>query len=527
MASMHKVKSNRFLWLLLGVTAGWLLYAAVDNISHSIWTDEGHTFGVVDASGLKQVVYNSFRQRPYPPLYFLIVHGFMKWRDDEVGLRITSLIFGFLSVYAVFLLGRALLDTRTGLIAALLYQLTPGLFGYFIEGNAYTMLVFFTTLSAFFLYRAVEGNEIRHWTGFALCSTAGLGAHLFGVFYAAAQTTAAAVLLRQRAGFPFRWSGLETIPTETRWKRLVLFSSIVFSVWIAWILFYYADGGVTRPLNLSKIMNIRTVFDLGKYIFGLYIPVYYQFFPALILLVVGGAALLREKHPGLLFIGIVWILPTTAIDLFGRCTLEFTAPRYGIGSFVLLCILAASAVRLFYGESGVRNRSVLLFLKPLVITLMGLYMLIGILAPRLQIPDLYSSQDWKGAVTFLKNEIDPRDAVLVYSFGMKYAFEFYYRGRDDLPEATYVPYGEEPVEALTDYVNGNPPDRRIWFVWGTHRGTAYLFYRAVYPRLPTPEEISEDHFEMILKALPDLKHPVKAEKHVFKRVLVVSVIPVE
>ena len=471
------------------------------------------------------MVYNSLQKRPYPPLFFLIVHECLKWRDDEVGLRITSLIFGFLSVYAVFLLGKALIDTRTGLIAALLYQLTPGLFSYFIEGNPYTMTAFFTTLSAFFLYRAVEGNGIRHWAGFVLCSTAGLGTHLFGVFYAVAQMTSAAVLLWYQNGLPFRRGELFTNSAGTRRIRLFFCSGVVLSLWIAWVLFYYANGGETRPLDLSKIPTFRTVSVFGIYVFGFYIPVYYQFFPALILLLVGGAALLREKHPKLLFIVVVWILPLIAVDFFCRSTLSFTAYRYGIGSFVLLCILMASAVRLFYGGHAVRNRFILLFSKLLVFLLMGLYMLIGVLAPRLPIPDLYDYQDWKGAVAFLKNEVGPRDSVLLYQIGMKGAFEFYYRGGEALPDPVFIPYGEEPIESLIDYVNGNPPDGRIWFVWGAFLGTTNPLYHALYRRAPTPEDVAENQFGMIRKALQDLKHPYQAEKHVFKRVLVVSIRP--
>ena len=89
-------------------------HSSLTHMSHSIWHDEQDTFAVARAPDIRAITYRTIQSRPYPPLYFLIVNQTLKWRNDEFGLRLPSVVFGLLSIWSVYLLGRLLFDSWAG-----------------------------------------------------------------------------------------------------------------------------------------------------------------------------------------------------------------------------------------------------------------------------------------------------------------------------------------------------------------------------------------------------------------------------
>ncbi|MCJ7609927.1 glycosyltransferase family 39 protein, partial [Candidatus Bathyarchaeota archaeon] len=57
---------------------------------------------------------------PAPPFYFLITHLFRQVSESEFLLRLPSVFYGVLAIAAMFILGKALLGPREGLIGAFL-----------------------------------------------------------------------------------------------------------------------------------------------------------------------------------------------------------------------------------------------------------------------------------------------------------------------------------------------------------------------------------------------------------------------
>ena len=71
-------------------------FIATRQMSHSIWFDESQTVLVARQSTLWDMTLVAVQKRAYPPLFFFVVHGSLRFRDDEIGLRLPAAAFGAL-----------------------------------------------------------------------------------------------------------------------------------------------------------------------------------------------------------------------------------------------------------------------------------------------------------------------------------------------------------------------------------------------------------------------------------------------
>jgi hypothetical protein len=113
--------------------------------AHSLWLDEAYTYmraAMEPADGIEASI-----KKGHVPTYFLFMHHWLAFGDDERWLRMPSVIFGVLTVLAAYVLGRVLGGNRVGLGTALLVALSPLQVRYAQEARMYTMLTFAATLA--------------------------------------------------------------------------------------------------------------------------------------------------------------------------------------------------------------------------------------------------------------------------------------------------------------------------------------------------------------------------------------------
>ncbi|MCG2711283.1 MAG: glycosyltransferase family 39 protein [Candidatus Omnitrophica bacterium] len=104
-----------------------------------------------------------------------MLHFWIKiFRISEFSLRFPSLIFSFLSIIAVFFLGKALFSKKVGLLASIFMGISPFHLWYAQEARDYSMLLFWGTLSSYLLFRAIRKGELKLWVIFTIVSLAGL-----------------------------------------------------------------------------------------------------------------------------------------------------------------------------------------------------------------------------------------------------------------------------------------------------------------------------------------------------------------
>jgi len=112
------------LLILITMSAAALFFVFFD-IDHTFGLDEAASVAVASSS-LIEIPAQTVYQVGNPPLYYFLLHGWMKlFGMSETATRSLSGLIYLLTLPAVYFLGKRLHDQKTGLLAALLFLVSP------------------------------------------------------------------------------------------------------------------------------------------------------------------------------------------------------------------------------------------------------------------------------------------------------------------------------------------------------------------------------------------------------------------
>ncbi len=147
------------------------------------WHDEGISIGI-SSHGLTEIP-RLLRQDGSPPLYYLILHGWMRvFGSAEPATHLLSLLFSLGSVVAAWWAGRSLFGRRVGWFLLTLAVVNPFLAFYANETRMYSMVVFLSILfTASFLHAFVYRRR-RYLVLFSVSLVLLLYTHNWALFLA-------------------------------------------------------------------------------------------------------------------------------------------------------------------------------------------------------------------------------------------------------------------------------------------------------------------------------------------------------
>ena len=146
----------------------------MNQFTASIWGDEGWAITLA-VKPIVQIIKIVSRDTS-PPFYYLLSHFWMKiFGTSELSIRSLTFLFFLGTALTVYLIGKHLWDSKTGLIAGILTLANPFLFNYAFEGRMYSLLALTSTLSVYFFLK-------KERLGFVLATTAALYTHHFSIF---------------------------------------------------------------------------------------------------------------------------------------------------------------------------------------------------------------------------------------------------------------------------------------------------------------------------------------------------------
>ncbi len=147
----------------------------------SFWYDEAFTVGIVDrpiGDVLWRITHWEVNQSPY----YLLFAGWFRLGQSEELLRLLSVAFAVAAVPAIYLLGRRLVDTRVGAVAALLLALHPLVVQWGQQLRSYSMAVFMVILATLALLRAVdEPDDARRSVLYGIVAAVTIYTHFFAL----------------------------------------------------------------------------------------------------------------------------------------------------------------------------------------------------------------------------------------------------------------------------------------------------------------------------------------------------------
>ncbi len=217
-----------------------------------------------------EVTAAAIRNGQAPPGFHLLLWAWRSLRHwSEWGLRLPSLFFGMGSVLFLFLLGRSLADTRTGLLAAALMALMQDQIFFSIQIHPVALAVFLSVASSWCMIAPPVGKSGRISAAlFAVLSVWGLLAHFSYVACFLAQAAYLVLFCRRKQ------------LKRASWRLALTAPPVVFGLWLAYSQRFPSEpphwmvsGDTGSPLDslvtLTSYLGVRGMpFGLASLVLG-------------------------------------------------------------------------------------------------------------------------------------------------------------------------------------------------------------------------------------------------------------------
>lgn len=181
---MHSLNNNRYFYpivILAITTLGLLLRLKFLGNMGSYWFDEMASLVTARLNYPKILEY--FILENNPPLSFIYLHYWIKlFGEGESITRLSSVVFGTLSIPMTYLVGKEILSRKAGLIASLFMTLSFYQIYHSVELRMYSMFLFFSLVSIYFYLKAItiSNSNNKFWLFYTLFSTLLIYTHIFG-----------------------------------------------------------------------------------------------------------------------------------------------------------------------------------------------------------------------------------------------------------------------------------------------------------------------------------------------------------
>lgn len=244
------------LFVLLGLAAGLRLYHLG---APSLWLDEIIQTNI--ASRPLWGILEGVQQRlGKSPLDFLITGLVIRISRAEWVLRLPSAIWGILSVYWLFRVGRRLHSPEMGLIAALLLAISPLHLRYSQEARFYALFVLLTLVCTEALWLAWERGSLRAWGLYTGAAILALYSHYFTAFVLGAHAvgTVTKYLVERRSAAPCE----QTRVSLKRFALAIGAAALAFLPWLGYVALreYKRTVFVAPTLDWRLVEQVATAF---------------------------------------------------------------------------------------------------------------------------------------------------------------------------------------------------------------------------------------------------------------------------
>jgi len=426
-----------------------------------IWWDEGRNIDVSSRS--LAVIATAKEMDIHPPLYFYTLHLWMLGVGrSEFAVRFLSVFFSLLTISLFYRFGAAMethhasriMQHPFGLLAATLAAFAPFYVSEAQEARMYTMAIFLTTASAYFLYRAWREGGGLLWAGYVLTSVLSIYTHYSAGF----------ILIAENA-----FLGLMVLVTAWRqeeWLR-ILRGWVLSQLGIA--LLYLPQGRIALRQIVAYENPTMGVPDLPSFL----VQVWQGFS-------LGPAAELIQATPLLAGIAFIMVLGLV-IGLAPIAIRRLRPERLDPIPLIWLCLWLALPLLLYFyvlrGRPFFHPRYIMLATPPYylllayalrqiwkrvsVVGLLSVVFLLTAFVPAIQ-ADFFDpasfSDDTRGLARFIERQAGENDVVLI---DVPYPFDYYYQGR---APAHYLFVDIHTVaQRLTELCLGR--ERAFWIRW--------------------------------------------------------------
>lgn len=164
--------------VLAAIVAGAAALRFIHIGQESLWLDEGVSVGIARLPWLDFFKLMWHREGNMT-LYYLLLRGWMLFASGEGWVRALSAGFSTATTPFIYLVGRDVRSRSAGLVAALLFAVSPFAIHYAQEARSYSLVCLLVTLATWFLLG-------RNWKWWAIMMGLAVYAHFFAMLVLAA-----------------------------------------------------------------------------------------------------------------------------------------------------------------------------------------------------------------------------------------------------------------------------------------------------------------------------------------------------
>ncbi len=360
------------------------------------------------------------------PLDYVIERGVLYLGANELLIRFPAAAFSTLAVVVMYKLARALFGHTTGIIAAAFLAVSSFAIFYAHEARPYSLYMLLVLAAFYWLYRALQTNQLTHWFYFGVCVAGAVLTHLFALFVVIALVLFILIGLCVRVLAPRR------APLFGRITRNAIFAGVLVSalflgalwltpnarfVWGSSLRFfsflfspqflppeqwYGLAPGETPPLLTFDFFYTKVLENFSGG--GIVATVAFVSFGLI------GLMAFRRKTWEILLLAMWALVPTTLIILFLGSRGTLFAARYLIASlpaWILLCAVGVvecgALVERVTRENKFVARAAMLVLA---------FLFIAVSLERARAVIALPKEEWRTVGKILDANVQPNDAVI-------------------------------------------------------------------------------------------------------------------
>lgn len=364
-----------------------------DLAAKTIWFDEGASIGIARL-GWGSFARILWRREANMSLYYVALRFWLQFGDSPFFVRALSVFFALPTVSAVFLLGKRMFNSQTGIIASFLLAINAFELSHAQQARSYSLMIALCAWSSLYFLEYFEASSRKTRAFYIGTCVLAIYAHFFSVLLIATQ---------------WLWLRLRDPKRSVLESRRVLRWILLFT---SPLLVFIAKTGA-GPLRWIARPGWREVSDLALALCGNGGPILVLAYAA------ASAAIFFSRWSdntqmwNVRFL-VLWLLAPIATILLASWARPLFLTRYFAFCLPALCLLAAAGIS--------RLRSKLAIAAALL--LFGGLSLHGDLLYYQHDFDL-KREDWRVATQYVRANASPNDAVLFHVAMARLPYEYY------------------------------------------------------------------------------------------------------
>jgi len=251
-----KNKNNLILSLIILVAIPIQLYHL--NIL-SLWYDE--SFSIILAKNSVQNLFEIAKADVHPPLYYLLLHLWIKVSANITFIRFFSVLFSISSIIIAYLFSKEILNEKVGLLTSFSLSISPLFVHHSQEIRMYSLLLFFILTSTYFFWKFAKDKKILSAILYVFFSVCGFYTHYYILFIIIAQL--------------IYLTSVNVLQGDIikRLKTSLILGGSIFVLYIPWLKIFFSHllsstgSGVQalpHSISLDNLANIILIFFFGE-----------------------------------------------------------------------------------------------------------------------------------------------------------------------------------------------------------------------------------------------------------------------